>query len=87
MKAFGKHELIGGAVIITCTSIGVGIGYALGVKNTRLKAIGTLRIDQSDPDDGPYLFLELYSPDATTAIMNSKQVIFDVNVKDYISHE
>lgn len=87
MKALGKNELIGGAVIITCTSIGLGVGYALGLKKEPLKAIGTLRVDQSDPDDGPYLFLELYSPDATTAIMNSKQVIFDVNVKDYISHE
>lgn len=87
MKAFGKNELIGGAVIITCTSIGVGIGYALGLKNTRLKAIGTLRVDQSDPDDGPYLFLELNSPDATDVIMHSQQVVFDVNVENYISHE
>lgn len=47
--------------------------------------IGTLRIDTSDPDDGPYLFLEL-SKDLNR-IRNKKYVTLKVNSNDYISRK
>ena len=49
------------------------------------KPIGTLRIDQSDPDDNPYLFLELEtSPDV---LKQRKTVMLKVNVENYISQK
>ncbi len=40
-----------------------GIGILVGVVCSLIvictKSVGSLRIDTSDPDDGPYLFLEL----------------------------
>jgi len=44
--------------------------------------IGAIRIDQSDPDDRPYLFLNLsVSPEK---LLGMKQVICDVDVRDFI---
>lgn len=46
---------------------------------------GTLRIDRSDPNDEPYMFLEgVKSP---YEIAYKRFVIFDVKREDYISHE
>lgn len=63
---------------------GVLIGtiiYAIAVKTA---SVGTLRIDQSDPDDSPYLFLEL--KDVNT-IFSKKYVTMKVELKNYISHD
>lgn len=62
---------------------GVLIGtiiYAIAVKTA---SVGTLRIDQSDPEDSPYLFLELDKNVFTIA--SKKYVIMKVNLKNYIS--
>ena len=63
--------------------VGVIVGFALGVNAVykRLK-IGTLRVDQSDPFDEPYLFLDLSRP--VSYVMTRKFVCIDVNVEDYI---
>ena len=45
--------------------------------------IGTLRLDASDPDERPYMFLELRK--GIGNIWNKKYVILDVNNKPYIS--
>ena len=46
---------------------------------------GTLRVDRSDPDDEPYLFLEgIKSP---YEIAYKRFVILDVKRENYISHE
>ena len=63
---------------------GVLIGtiiYAIAVKTA---SVGTLRIDQSDPEDSPYLFLELNNPNA---IFSKKYVTMKVELKNYISHD
>lgn len=63
---------------------GVLIGtiiYAIAVKTA---SVGTLRIDQSDPEDSPYLFLELKNPNA---IFSKKYVTMKVELKNYISHD
>ena len=49
----------------------------------REKPLGTLRIDTSDPDDGPYLFLELSCD--PRLIMSQKTVLLKVNTESYLS--
>jgi hypothetical protein len=56
--------------------------YAIAVKTA---SVGTLRIDHSDPEDSPYLFLELKKD---IAFISSKQyVIVKVNLKDHFSQQ
>ena len=66
-----------------------GLGMLVGCLWTclvfRLFVVGILRVDRSDPDDGPYLFLELKKPVET--VSSKKYVIFKVMNKDFISHE
>lgn len=51
-----------------------------------LKAsIGALRVDRSDPDDHPYMFLELYK--GVETVSKKKYVILRVNTQNYISHK
>ena len=49
------------------------------------RSIGTLRIDQSDPTEQPYLFLELDKP--VESVINKKYVVFRVNKKNFISQD
>ena len=64
---------------------GIILGYSLGVLAKSEKPVGTLRVDQSDPDDGPYLFLELETD--PREVMRRKYVNLKVLVKDYVSHK
>lgn len=52
----------------------------------RKSPIGALRVDRSDPEDGPYLFLELY-PGGKETIMRDKYVVLSVKLEDYIPRE
>lgn len=49
--------------------------------------VGTIRIDRSDPEDGPYLFLEVDDPFKLHKILNSKYVILQVSDKDLSAHK
>jgi hypothetical protein len=66
-----------------------GIGVLIGCIFTRIifqtRLVGSLRIDTSDPDDSPYLFLEL-SKDIHE-IYKNKYVMMKVNLKSFIPHE
>ena len=66
--------------------IGILIGMLITKFTFRDKPIGSLRVDQSDPDSGPYLFLEL-SPDGADEIYKKKYVSLRVDLKDYISQK
>ena len=50
-----------------------------------VRSIGTLRVDQSDPTEQPYLFLELDKP--VESVINKKYVVFRVNKKNFISQD
>lgn len=67
----------------------IGVGILIGCVVTcvifRLLVVGILRVDRSDPDDSPYLFLELKKP--VDDVSAKKYVIFRVANKDFISHE
>lgn len=65
-------------------AIGVIIGCVLMSVIRRVKSVGKLRIDTSDPD-GPFMFLELSK--GVGDISARKQVLLDVDLKNYISHE
>lgn len=64
--------------------VGVFIGIVFE-KSRRDESIGDLRIDESDPEDGPYLFLELNTrPDN---IKTRKRVTLNVKVENFISQK
>ncbi|MDO5540792.1 MAG: beta-lactamase induction signal transducer protein [Eubacteriales bacterium] len=71
------------------TIIFLVIGIAIGCILSRFipkKIVGTLRIDHSDPDSGPYLFLEIKHGGMET-MRKKKYVLFEVNLKNYIPHK
>lgn len=62
---------------------GIGVGFIL--MRTRYDTIGTLRVDHSDPQDDPYLFLELNKP--LSKFISKKYVRLKVCVKNFISQK
>lgn len=72
------------AIIIIGCIISAIIGLVIGIKS-HSKEIGTLRVDQSDPYDGPYLFLEL--SENPKKLLDKKYITLKVNVEDYVSHK
>ena len=52
---------------------GVIIGIFLTILILRKEPIGTLRVDYSDPDSGPYLFLEI--PQKNTHLITQKKTV------------
>ena len=49
------------------------------------RSIGTLRVDQSDPTEQPYLFLELDKQ--VENVITKKYVLFRVSKKNFISQD
>lgn len=66
--------------------IGAILGFIMGKTIRSHKTDGVLRIDTSDPIDGPYLFVEL-SSDVAHIHDCKKYVTFEVNTKSYLSQE
>lgn len=57
--------------------IGIFIGVVLTLLLFRKNMVGTLLVNTSDPDDAPYLFLEL-SKDVSD-VTNKRYVVLKVN--------
>ena len=72
-------------MVIIIFIVGILIGMLIAVIEFRKLIAGTLRVDQSDPDDQPYLFLEI-SQEPNRAF-NKKHIILKVNIQNYISHK
>ena len=81
---FQKNILEGGAEVSLV--IGIMVGVLLSRFIFREKPVGSLRVDESDPDSGPYLFLELDRSGAD-AIYKQRYVRLRVELKNYISHK
>lgn len=63
--------------------LGLIVGFIFGINVVYyFLKVGTLRVDQSDPFDEPYLFLELSK--SVNYVMGRKVVVMDVKVEDYI---
>lgn len=72
-------------VVVVWFVIGVLVGCVLTVILSRRKSVGSLRIDTSDPEDNPYLFLEL-SKDVGE-VYRKKYITLRVNTKNFIPHK
>lgn len=70
--------------------IAILVGFLIGLLMSRFifreKPVGSLRVDHSDPDSGPYLFLEL-DHDGAEAIYKKRYVRLRVDLKNYISQK
>lgn len=71
-----------GIIMFCC---GIAIGYIIAKFATKPEPVGVLRIDNSDPDDGPYLFLELSSESTPQVLKHKKTVTLLVKAENYIS--
>ena len=74
--------------------IGILIGLLIERYIFQEKPIGSLRIDQSDPDSGPYLFLELDPAEQMRFIRSSVfhcewklRIIFRTNSTSYYENQ
>ena len=65
--------------------VGILIGFVFRIFMSKSKSVGSLRIDTSDPDDGPYLFLELSK--GLVEIYRKKYVMLKVDIQNYIPHK
>lgn len=63
---------------------GLIFGGVIVYVHLRHKSSGALRM-HNDPDDGPYLFLEL--AEQPESVMKKKFVTFSVNPRDYVSQK
>lgn len=72
--------------VIICFCVGIIVGIILHIVFSRIKPVGTIRVDHSDPDSGPYLFLEVNHGGMET-IRKKRYVLFEVNLKSYIPHK
>lgn len=70
--------------IILALIIGIVAGFIIAAFKFQKWAdpVGTLRVDKSDPDDNPYLFLELTKD--IDFVYRNKYVTFEVNTQNYI---
>jgi len=69
--------------------VGIAIGIVIGAVVTCLVfsafSVGSLRVDQSIPEDDPYLFLELTK--SVSTILKKKFVVLKVRAEDFIPHK
>lgn len=79
----GISDMIG--MVIISLLVGFLVGFLIGVSVMRDKPVGDLRIDRSDPDDGPYLFLEL--KDDPNIISKKKQVVLHIKNESFVSQK
>lgn len=73
-------------MVVTGFVLGIAVGILIGnARTSNMKTQGIIHADYSDPEDGPYLFLEPSVPIA--GIVARKRVVFDVDVTQYVSQE
>ena len=80
-------------LIILGVVVGILVGGFVGciiTRNAMIKKsldslVGTLRVDTSDPDDNPYMFLELSKN--VTDVTSKKSVLLKVSTENYISQK
>lgn len=77
--------LVGIIIFLVGILVGIVVGIILGTINEHKNAIGNLRVDHSDPDSQPYLFLELKK--GVPSVMNERYVTLRVMVKDFVSQD
>ncbi len=71
--------------ILIFVGLGFALGYAVAKVIMKEEPVGYLRVDTSDPDDGPYMFLELHEDPAY--VMKRKHVTLEINTNNYVSQK
>lgn len=71
--------------IVISIIIGIIIGAVVTCMIFGTFSVGSLRIDQSIPEDEPYMFLELTRNVRT--ILKKKFVVLKVRAEDFIPHK
>lgn len=66
-------------------AIGIVVGSIFTDLLCKSKTIGTLRVDRSDPDDLPYLFVELSTD--PRCLTHDRYVTMKVSTENYISQQ
>ena len=65
------------------------VGLAVGGILVRLwsyqHSVGALRVDDSDPDEPPYIFLEL--KEDVSHLYKKKQVVLQVHIKSFVPRQ
>ena len=73
-------------MVVAGVIVGIAIGMNIGsIRASSSKTQGIIHADYSDPEDGPYLFLEPTVP--IMDIVSRKRVMFDVDVTQYVSQK
>lgn len=67
--------------------LGTIVGFVTFAVVCVRRRVGVLRIDTSDPDDEPYLFLELNNNINPHILRRYKFVVLDINPESYISQK
>lgn len=67
-------------VIIVCL-VGIAIGCIISRIVFRDEPVGTIRVDTSDPDDGPYLFLVLTKD--LDVISQKKNIVLKIDLTSH----
>ena len=65
--------------------VGLILGVGIGCMIKRSKPSGYIRIDRSEPDEPPLLFLETHI--GIYELSKKKYVVYKVKNESYISHE
>ena len=73
------------AMSIGFTILGIVIEKIRSKRRPKEESQGILNVNCNDPEDGPYLFLELTVP--LEDVIGKKSITFDVNVMEFPSHE
>lgn len=71
--------------IIIAIIVGAVIGIIVTLLIFSTVSAGNLRVDQSIPEDDPYLFLELTK--SVSTVLKKKFVVLRVRVEDFIPHK
>lgn len=72
-------------IAVLLITLGFILGWVFTILRLHKPPIGTLRVDESDPYDGPYLFLELDS--RPESFKRLKRVTLNVKAENYISQK
>jgi len=64
---------------------GLLAGLIIAYIYIRSRSVGCIRIDRSDPEEPPLLFLELHT--SVETVSNGKYVILSVKNKNFINHD
>lgn len=71
--------------IVIAVIIGAIVGALITLLIFTSISSGNLRVDQSIPEDDPYLFLELTK--SVSTILKKKFVVLKVRAEDFIPHK